>query len=188
MTPTAISDILLQCRFRKERAMNCSLNTLAELITAAIAALLSAIGLAYFWITALPLFAAAALVASVAFYFIPAIKQALLDYAACRGPSDKCRMSLTIDTLGQAAATLSAISFAVAAAMQVAALAFLFSWFLSWLGVSMMVAVLFLVKAGIFSCAITALLLLGVLSNAWAYKKCMDEQQPGGPVVGDLKG
>ena len=96
-------------------------------------------------------------------------------------------MSLTIDTLGQAAATLSAISFAVAAAMQIAALAFLFSWFLSWLGVSMMVAVLFLVKAGIFSCAITALLLLGVLSNAWAYKKCMDEQQPGGPVVGNLK-
>ena len=51
--------------------MNCSLNTVAGLITAAIAALLSAIALAYLWITALPLFAAAALVASVAFYSFP---------------------------------------------------------------------------------------------------------------------
>jgi len=161
--------------------MNCSLNKVAALIASAIAALLAAIALAYLWITALPLFAAAALVASVAFYFIPAIKQALLDYVACRGPSDKCRISLTIDTLGQAAATLSAVSFAIAAAMQVAALVFLFSWFLAWIGVGMMVAVLFLVKAGIFSCAITALILLGVLSNAWAYKKCMDQQQPFNP-------
>ena len=166
--------------------MNCSLNTVAGLITAAIAALLAAIGLAYFWITALPLFAAAALVASVAFYFIPKIKQALLDYAACRGQSDKCRISLTINTLGQAAATLSAVSFAAAAVLQVAALAFLYSWLLSWLGVGMMVAVLFLVKAGIFSCAITALLLLGVLSNAWAFKKCMDEQQAGGTTGGGV--
>lgn len=170
--------------------MNCSLNTVAGLITAAIAALLSAMALAYFWITVLPLFAAAVLVASVAFYFIPRIKQALLDYVACRGASDKCRMSLTIDTLGQAAATLSVVSFVIAATMQIAALAFLYSWFLAWIGVGLMVAVLILVKAGIFACAITALLLLGVLSNAWAYKKCMDEQQPVGPLGplgGDLK-
>lgn len=168
--------------------MNCSLSTVQGLIAAAIAALLAAIALAYFWVTALPLFAAAALVASVAFYFIPAIKKALLDYVACRGRSDKCRISLTIDTLGQAAATLSVISFALAAVMQVAALAFLYSWFLAWLGVSTMAAVLILVKAGIFACAITALLLLGVLSNAWAYKKCMDAQQEGNPDVGGLGG
>jgi len=165
--------------------MNCSLDSVSRLIAEAIAALLAAIALAYFWITALPLFAAAALVASVAFYFIPAIKQALLDYANCRGPSDQCRISLTIDTLGQAAATLSAVAFLVAATMQVAALAFLYSWFLSWLGVSMMVAVVYLVHAGIFSCAITALILLGVLSNAWSFKKCMD-QQPGGSGPGPV--
>jgi hypothetical protein len=93
-------------------------------------------------------------------------------------------MSLTIDTLGQAAATLSVVSFAVAAVMQVAALAFLYSWLLSWLGVSTMAAVLLLVTAGVVACAITALLLLGVLSNAWSYAKCMDEQQAGSPVVG----
>jgi hypothetical protein len=165
--------------------MSCSLSKVAGLISAAIVALGSAVALAYFWIAALPLFAAAALVASVAFYFIPAIKQALLDYVACRGPSDKCRVNLTIDTLGQAAATLSVVSFAAAAAMQVAALAFLYSWFLSWLGVSLMAAVAFLVNAGMFSCGITALLLLGVLSNAWAFAKCMDDQQSDGPVIGD---
>jgi len=156
--------------------MNCSLDAVYKLITGAIAALLAAIALAYFWVTALPLFAAAALVASVAFYSIPAIKQALLDYANCRGPSDKCRISLAIDTLGQAATVLSAISFAAAAVMQVAALAFLYSWFLSWLGVATMVAVAYLVHAGIFSCAITVLILLGVLSNAWSFKQCMDQQ------------
>jgi hypothetical protein len=165
--------------------MNCSLNKVAGLIAAAIAALIAAIGLSYLWITALPLFGAAALVASVAFYFIPAIKQAILDYVACRGPSDKCRISLALDNLGQAAAILSVVSFAVAATMQIAALAFLYSWFLSWLGVGMMAAVVLLVKAGQYSCAITGLILLGVLSNVWAYKKCMDEQQPPGTANGD---
>ena len=59
--------------------MNCSLNTVAGLISAAIAALFAAIALAYFWMTAVPLFVAAGLVASVAIYFIPAIEKALLD-------------------------------------------------------------------------------------------------------------
>lgn len=162
--------------------MNCSLNKVAGLIAAAIAALVAAIALSALWITALPLFGAAALVASVAFYFIPAIKQAILDYVACRGPSDKCRISLALDNLGQAAAVLSVVSFAVAATMQIAALAFLYSWFLSWLGIGMMVAVALLVKTGQYSCAITVLILLGVLSNIWAYKKCLDEQQPSGPA------
>ena len=165
--------------------MNCSLSKVQGLIAAAIAALSAAIVLSILWVTALPLFAAAALVASVAFYFIPAIKQALLDYAACRGPSDVCRISLTIDTLGQAAATLSAVSFALAAVMQVSALAFLYSWFLSWIGVGIMAAVAIMVKAGQFSCAITALLLLGVLTNANSFKKCMDEHQPSEPRPGN---
>jgi hypothetical protein len=164
--------------------MSCSLSKVGGLIAAAIAALVAAIGLAYLWMAALPLFAAAAIVASVAFYFIPEIKKAIFDYVACRGPSEKCRVNLTMDTLGQAAATLSVVSFAVAAVMQVAALAFLYSWLLSWLGVSTMVAVQLLVNAGTIACAVTALLLLGVLSNAWSYARCMDQQQAGSPLVG----
>ncbi len=164
--------------------MSCSLNNVAGLITAAIAALVAAIALAYLWVAALPLFAAAALVATVALYFIPRIKKAILDYVTCRGPSEACRVNLTIDTLGQAAATLSVVAFAAAAVIQVAALAFLYSWLLSWVGASTMAAVSLLVSAGIVACAITALLLLGVLSNAWSYARCMDAQQSEAPVVG----
>jgi hypothetical protein len=87
--------------------MNCSLNTAAGLISAAIALLLAAIAISYLWVAAVPLFIAAGLVASVSFGLIPAIKNALVDYAQCRGASDKCSIALGINTLGQAAATLS---------------------------------------------------------------------------------
>src|SRR5262245_39193818 len=159
--------------------MNCSLNTVAGLISSAIALLLAAIAISYFWVAAIPLFVAAGLVATVSFGLIPAIKNALIDYTQCRGPSDRCSMSLGINTLGQAAATLSVISFAAAAVMEVAALAFLYSWFLAWLGVSIQVAVAVMVKAGQYSCAITILILLGVLASAWAFKNCMDQQVGG---------
>ena len=45
--------------------MNCSLNTIAALISTAIALLLAAIAISYFWVAAVPLFIAAGLVASV---------------------------------------------------------------------------------------------------------------------------
>jgi hypothetical protein len=163
--------------------MNCSLNTLATLISIAIAMLLAAIVVSYLWVAAVPLFIAAGLVAGVSFGIIPAIKNALNDYTACRGPSDTCSISLGINTLGQVAATLSLISFLAAAVMEVAALAFLYSWFLAWLGVSIQVAVAYMVKSGQFSCAIAILILLGVLTNAWSYKSCMDQGGGGGVIL-----
>ena len=166
--------------------MNCSLDKVYGLITAAIAALTAAIVLSWLWATALPLFAAAALVASVVFYFIPAIKSALLEYAACRGRSDACPISFTVDTLGQAAAALSAVSFAAAGVMQISALAFLYSWALAWIGVGIMAAVAIMVQAGQVGCAIAAFILIGVLSKAWSYKKCMDNQQPSEPGSGGV--
>jgi hypothetical protein len=156
--------------------MKCSLNTIATLISSAIAALVAAIVLAYFWVTAIPLFAAAALVATVSVGLIPAIKNALLAYAACRGPSATCTMSFTINYLSQAAAIISFVAFTVAAVLQITALAFLFSWFLSWLFPSTEAAVSVLVQSGLYGCAITAIILLGVLTNAWGYKSCMDKQ------------
>lgn len=162
--------------------MNCSLNTVVALITSAIALLIAAIAVSYLWVAAIPLFVAAGFVASVAYGFIPAIKNALNAYAACRGASSKCTISISINTLGQAAATLSVISFTVAAAMEITALAFLFTWFLAWIGVAMQAAVAALVLAGQFGCAITALILLGVLSNAFSYKSCMDQQGSGQPT------
>jgi hypothetical protein len=167
--------------------MNCSLNSVAGLISLAIALLLAAIIASYLWVAAVPLFIAAGLVAAVSFVVIPAIKNALIAYQQCRGPSKTCTISLAIDTLGQVAATLSAIAFLAAAIMEVAALAFLYSWILSWLGVSLQVAVAFMVKSGQFACAIAILILLGALSNAWSYKSCMDQQGAGGGGGGVLQ-
>ena len=70
--------------------------------------------------------------------------------------------------------------------MEIAALGFIFSWFLSWLGVAMQVAVLALVRTGLFSCAIVVLILIGVLSNAYGYKACMDKQDPGSGSAGNV--
>jgi hypothetical protein len=162
--------------------MNCSLSNVVALIWSAIAALLGAMAAAYLWPTAAPLFVAAGLVATVSFVLIPAIKSAILDYAACRGGTKTCPLASGIDTLGQVAATISAVSFGVAGALQVTALVFLFSWFLSWLGVATEVAVVALVYSGIAACGIGVLLLLGVLSNVYGYKSCMDDQSPVAPV------
>jgi hypothetical protein len=165
-----------------EAPMNCSLDEVRNLILWAILCLSIAIGLAYGWVAAIPLFVAAALVAAVSFYFIPAIKQALLDYAACRGPSDKCTISTNINTLGQAAGILSVVSFVAAGIMEIAALGFLYTWLLAWLGVSIQAAVAALVYSAIAACATVIAILLGVLSNAYSFKNCMD-QQDSGPVV-----
>src|SRR5262245_24066268 len=98
-------------------------------------------------------FAAAALVAIVSAYLIPKIIEALNDYAAFRGPSDKCILrNLGLDTLGQALAILALVSFGFAALMEVAALAFLTSLILAFLAVPLEVAVARLVIAGIAAC------------------------------------
>jgi len=162
--------------------MNCSLDHVRNLILWALLCLSIAIGLAYGWVAAIPLFAAAALVAAVSYYFIPEIKKALLDYIACRGPS-KCNLAtIGIDTLSQAAAVLSVVSFVAAGIMEITALALLYSWLLAWLGVSIQAAVATLVYSGIAACATVIAILLGVLSNAYSYKNCVD-QESSGPVV-----
>jgi hypothetical protein len=144
--------------------------------------------LAYFWVAAIPLFTAAALVAGVSLYFIPAIKTALLAYAACRGSRGKCpSLSIGVNALGQAAIILSLISFVLAGSLEIAALAFIVSWFLGWLGLLMQVSVLHFVEAGVASCVVAIIILIGVLTNAYSYKSCMDQQDPGpispGPIA-----
>jgi hypothetical protein len=159
--------------------MNCSLNTVVALIVSSTALLAGAIAAAYFWPTAYPLLAAAAMVAVVSFGLIPAIKNALLAYAACRGPSRECSISTGINTLGQAASIISVVSFAVAGAMQIAALAFLFIWFLAWIGVGMQAAVAALVYSGIAACVAVIIILAGVLTQAFSFKNCMDRTSGG---------
>jgi hypothetical protein len=47
----------------------------------------------------------------------------------------------------------------------------------------MQAAVAILVTSGISSCAIVILILIGVLSDAYSYKSCMDQQSGSGTVV-----
>ena len=81
----------------------------------------------------------------------------------------------------QYAWTGRAIAFLVAGVLEIAALAFISSWILAWLSVSMQTAVAYLVNSGITACVIVTGILLGVLSNAYGFKSCMDKQEP--PVV-----
>jgi len=133
---------------------------------------------AYYWPTAYPLFGAAAMVGIVSFALIPAIKDALIAYAACRGPSSKCSISYSINTLGQAASIISVVSFTIAGLLQVTALAFMASWILALIGVAMEPAVAALVYSGIAACGATILLFAGVLTDAYSYKSCMDQSSP----------
>lgn len=161
-----------------EGQMNCTLSKVNGLIWSAIAVLLAAIGAAWLWMTALPLFAAAAMAASVTVFFIPEIRQAIEAYVKCRGPSDWCKVTRISDALGQAAALLGTVAFAAAGALQLVALAAVASVLLSWWGVGMMAAVGIMVAAGTFACALAILWLLYAALAAERYKKCMDSRRP----------
>jgi hypothetical protein len=159
-------------------AMNCSLNNVMWLIAAAIALLLGAIALAVFWIAAGPLYVAAVFVAIVSFFLIPAIKNALLEYAACRGPS-KCTITNGVNNLGKIGLYLSVGTFLLAAILETAALAFLYSWFLAWIGIGIQSAVITLVASGSTACAITVIILIGVISDAIGFRDCVDAETGG---------
>jgi hypothetical protein len=160
--------------------MNCSLSTVIGLILGAVALLFAAIGVAAFWTTAWPLLGAAALVAIVAFGMIPLIKNALLAYATCRGPSEKCSISTTVNSLGQVASFVSAGSFLIAALLQFTALAFLSNWVTALIGGTLQDIVSGFVDTGITGCVIGIVLLFAVLGQAVTFKNCMDQQMSGG--------
>jgi hypothetical protein len=167
--------------------MNCSLNKVVGLILTAIGLLLGAIALAVFWIAAAPLYVAAGLVATVVFALIPAIKNALLEYAACRGRSDKCSISSAVDSLGVIGLYLSAGTFLAAALLETAALAAYATILLGWLGVSLQGAAAVLVASGTTGCVITIFVLIGAISKATGFRDCMDAQgggTSGGPASG----
>lgn len=164
--------------------MNCSLSKVMWLIATAIALLVGAIALAVFWIAAGPLYVAAGLVATVSFILVPAIKNALLEYAACRGPS-KCTITNGVNNLGNIGLYLSAGTFLLAAIMETAALAFLYSWFTAWIGISIQGAVVILVASGTTGCAITVFVLIGVISDATGFRDCVNAET-GGSGTGTL--
>jgi hypothetical protein len=71
------------------------------------------------------------------------------------------------------ATTVSFIGFAIAAALQITALGFLFSWFLAWIGVGIEAAVAALVYTDIAICFAVILMLVGLLTQVLANQKCL---------------
>jgi len=160
------------------------LDHVRNLILWAILCLTLAIALVVVIFTVGGLFAAAALVALVVAYFLPEIEKAIREYATSRGPSDKCIVrTLGVDTFAAAIVALGCVSFALAGAMQITALAFLSSIILAWLGVALQVAVNDLVVAGIATCTTVIGILSGLLPLIYGYKRCMDKQSNGHVVV-----
>jgi|SRR6185437_6592793 len=155
--------------------MNCSLQSVIGSISLAIGMLAGAIVLAVvFDSSAIALFGAAALVLGVTAAVIPALKDAIVNYSACRGPSRTCSISTTISTLGQVTSVLSVISFVVAGALQLSVLAFLSNYITAIAGLALSTIVKGLVDSGIAACVAGIGILLGVLSQVLSYKSCMD--------------
>jgi hypothetical protein len=163
--------------------MKCSLTAVLVLVLLAIACLLAAMGFAaygyapsnfYF------LFIAAGFVAVVSFVLISAIKNALSAYATCRGSSEKCSIASAINNLGQLPYVISAVTFAIAGALQIAAVAALLIWiFGAAIAADIIAQAATLITAGIISCGAGIVLLVGVLTDAYGYQSCMDQQGAG---------
>lgn len=120
------------------------------------------------------LFIAATLVLFVSIALIPALKQAISDYATCRGPSRNCSVSTTIATLGQAASMVSATSFFLAGVLQIPALGLLSNYITALVGETLEYVVRALTYSGIAGCVAGVIIMLGVLTEVLVYKSCMD--------------
>jgi hypothetical protein len=160
--------------------VSCSLTKTYVLISVAIAMLVAAVVLAYFFLNWVALLAAIALAATVSFAMIPAIRSSIRDYVTCRGPSQRCSISPAIDVLSQAAVVLSITSWTIAVALEIPAVAALASAFLAWLGVSLAVLAVPWRLPGIGCAAACAAVLVGVLTNVSGYAACRDDEAAGG--------
>ena len=163
--------------------MNCSLTKTYALIVGAIAMLAAAVVLAYFFLNWIALLAAIALALTVSVAMIPAIRSSILAYVACRGPSQRCSIGSTIDVLGQAAALVSVVSWTIAVALEIPAIAALASFFLAWLGASLAGAAAALRITGIVGAAACAAVLAGVATNVAGYAACRDSEAAGGGPI-----
>jgi hypothetical protein len=163
--------------------MNCSLTKPYALIAAAIAMLCGAAALGYFFLNWISLLVAVGLVSTVSFVMIPEIHSSINDYVACRGPSQRCSIAPVINNLGIAAELISIVSWTVAAALEIPAIAALASFFFAWIGVALEAVAAGLRLTGIASALAASGILVGVLSNLVAYKACRDSEGDGGPPL-----
>ena len=155
--------------------MKCDFTRVVGVISLTIGILIAASIIAgVFHATVVGLFAAAALVSLVSLVMIPLIKTTIMNYATCRGPSAACSVNPAINTLGQVAELISVVTFLVAGLIQIPALAFLSDFITTLIGLALEVIVWILVISGIVACVTAVIVLSGILTQAYAYKSCMD--------------
>ncbi len=155
--------------------MDCNFDRVVGVISLTIGILVAAAIIAgVFHATVIGPIGAAALVVLVSLVMIPLIRTTLMNYVSCRGPSRACSLSHGIDVLGQAAGLISAFAFLAAGILQIAALAFLADFITALVGLALEALVWGLIISGIVGCVAAVIVLSGVLTEANAYKSCMD--------------
>jgi hypothetical protein len=170
-------------------AMQCNLAKVYVLIASAIAMLAAAIAAASIFFNVPGLIVAIALALAVSgipgtnLGIIAQIRLGLLEYDQCRGPSERCRIGPNIDLLGQAASLLSVVAWTIALVLQISALGFITSFFLSWLGVSLAAAGEALKWSGIVGAGAAAAVLIGLLTQVRNYEACRDAEGRGEPPI-----
>jgi hypothetical protein len=85
--------------------------------------------------------------------------------------------------LGQAASLLSVVAWTIALVLQISALGFITSFFLSWLGVSLAAAGEALEWSGIVGAGAVAAVLIGLLTQVRNYEACRDAEGRGEPPI-----
>jgi membrane protein YdbS with pleckstrin-like domain len=164
--------------------MPCSLQTAYNLIAVAIAMLAAAVAAALIFFNVPGLAVAVGLVLAVSgipftdLGLIPQIRKAIQAYQDCRGPESRCTLNHSIDLLGQAAAIVSVFSWLAALALQITALGFITSVFLSWLGVAPLAAGEALKWSGIAGAVACSIILVGLVTQLRAYEACRDAVSP----------
>jgi hypothetical protein len=162
----------------------CSLTAALAYIATAIAMLGSASALAAIFFNIPALIAAIGLVAWVSQVLIPQIRAELEAYVLCRGPSERCRMDLNINTLGQAAMLTAVAAWGAALLLQIIALSYFGSLFLAWLGLLVLATSETLKWGGVVSNIAAAAVLAALTTTVLAYKTCRDaEQAPVPPIA-----
>jgi len=164
--------------------MECSLSKTYALITAAIGMIAAAIAAASIFFNVPGLAIAIGLVIAVSGIpatdvgMIPQIRASLKEYESCQGPSQRCRLNPLVDLLGKAASLISAGAWIAALALQLAALGFLGSFFLSWLAPFSIAAGELLKWTGIASAAAAGAVLVGLMTQVRAYEACRSHERP----------
>lgn len=157
----------------------CSLDTALGIIGVAAATLGVAIGVVAGFFNIPGLIVAIALLGTVAFGLISAIRDALRAYEICRGPSARCSINTVLSVLGLAGLLFAIGCFTAALALQITALAFLTSWILAWLSIAPAAAAEALKAAGIASVALAIVMLVATAAAAVSYRACRDAETTG---------